>query len=135
MTHAPSWRCNQMRPCMHNHLNVLSLKPSCVRKEAGGLRWNRSARSPLLKETNKGDCQITYRNGTSWYSVQLNTDGGSSPRCGNDFSPRVSFQCRLSYGVHTAPACQVRVTVGDSGLSCCTCVTRYFEPLINSLVC
>ena len=30
-------------------------------------------------------------------------------------------------------ACQVRVTVGDSGLCCCTCVT-YFQRLINSLV-
>ena len=31
-------------------------------------------------------------------------------------------------------ACQVTVTVGDSGLSCCTCVTS-FVALINSLVC
>ena len=30
-------------------------------------------------------------------------------------------------------ACQVRVTVGDSGLCCCTCYV--FRALINSLVC
>ena len=31
-------------------------------------------------------------------------------------------------------ACQMRVTVGDSGLCCCACVA-YFEHLFNSLVC
>ena len=31
-------------------------------------------------------------------------------------------------------ACQVRGTVGDSGLCCCACVTS-FELLINSLEC
>ena len=42
-------------------------------------------------------------------------------------TPLVSL-CTLY--LHT---CQVKVTVGDSGLCCCTCVT-YFER-INSLVC
>ena len=32
-------------------------------------------------------------------------------------------------------ACQVRVTVGDSGLVVLNCVTRDFPALINSLVC
>ena len=32
-------------------------------------------------------------------------------------------------------ACHLRVTVGNSGLHCCTCVTFYFLMLINSLVC
>ena len=41
------------------------------------------------------------------YSVgRCNTDVGLSPRCDKDFfSLPVSFQCRLSYTVHTAPIC------------------------------
>ena len=35
--------------------------------------------------------------------ARRNTDAGSIPQCGNAiFSPRVNFQCRLSYDVHTA---------------------------------
>ena len=30
-------------------------------------------------------------------------DAGSTPRWARDFSPRVTFQCRLSYGVRTPP--------------------------------
>ena len=34
-----------------------------------------------------------------------NTDAGSIAQCCKVFSPRVSFQCRLSYSVRTAPVC------------------------------
>ena len=37
--------------------------------------------------------------------AKRNTDTGSNPRCGKGFSPKVSFQCRLSYSVRTAPVC------------------------------
>ena len=35
------------------------------------------------------------------------------------------------YNLH---ACKVRVTIGDSGLCCCTCVCYVFRALISSLV-
>ena len=44
---------------------------------------------------------------TSDWKARPNTDTGSSPRRGKGFfvSPRVSFQCRLSYGVRTVLVC------------------------------
>ena len=36
-------------------------------------------------------------------------DTGSIPRCGKGFSPRVNFQCRLSYGV-CIPSCAIAGT-------------------------
>ena len=51
-------------------------------------------------------------------------------------STLVSFWGRTSGGVYVPlylHACQVKVTVGDSGLCCCTCYV--FRALINSLVC
>ena len=44
---------------------------------------------------------------TSDWKARPNTDTGSSPRRGKGFfvSPRVSFQCSLSYGVRTVLVC------------------------------
>ena len=43
--------------------------------------------------------------GTSDWKARCNTDTGSSPRCSKGFFSQSQLQCRLSYGVHTAPVC------------------------------
>ena len=44
--------------------------------------------------------------GRAWdQKARCNTDAGSVPWRTRDFSPTVNFQCRLSYGIHTAPGC------------------------------
>ena len=40
------------------------------------------------------------------WKARCNTDMGSSPRCSKGFLSRVSFRCRFSYGVRTAPCVQ-----------------------------
>ena len=44
-----------------------------------------------------------------------NTDSSSSPWYGKEFSPSGSFQCRFSYGVHTAPAYKGTLKIPNTG--------------------
>ena len=41
----------------------------------------------------------------SHWKARRNTHAGSNLRCGEDFSPKVRFQCRRCYGVCPAPVC------------------------------